>query len=162
MIEKSGNIVYNEVQSAQVLLGYPIMNAGCCKVIIHPKWSTVSSPLHFACAVSSCHSLLTLNNSTGGVSGINRNDGIGGSGNRGSEELLLAGCFKERDSCRCQCITYMSWVSGNEERLWAGVAAAAAATSSLTPDGGRMQFCILFPRSISSPARKWNLRVRRT
>lgn len=41
MIHQCGNIVYNEVQSAQVLLGYRIMNAGCCKVLLHPQWGSV-------------------------------------------------------------------------------------------------------------------------
>eukprot|EP01039_Chlorochromonas_danica_P008851 gene8851-9760_t len=40
----AGNSIYNEVQSAQILLGYDYMNAGCCKVLLHPVWTTAVYP----------------------------------------------------------------------------------------------------------------------
>lgn len=40
--ESDGNSIYNEVQSAMILLQYRIMNVGCCKVLLHPQWNSVS------------------------------------------------------------------------------------------------------------------------
>lgn len=37
------NRTYNEVEGFQILLNYRVMNAGCCKILLHPQWGSVSS-----------------------------------------------------------------------------------------------------------------------
>ena len=44
MITKDANKVFSEVDSAQQLLGYSVMNAGCCKVLLHPSWGSAVYP----------------------------------------------------------------------------------------------------------------------
>eukprot|EP00195_Chlamydomonas_chlamydogama_P015190 CAMPEP_0202889956 /NCGR_PEP_ID=MMETSP1392-20130828/492_1 /ASSEMBLY_ACC=CAM_ASM_000868 /TAXON_ID=225041 /ORGANISM="Chlamydomonas chlamydogama, Strain SAG 11-48b" /LENGTH=136 /DNA_ID=CAMNT_0049573411 /DNA_START=46 /DNA_END=453 /DNA_ORIENTATION=+ len=38
MVHKECNSVYPEVEGLSVLKGYKTANAGCCKVLLHPKW----------------------------------------------------------------------------------------------------------------------------
>ena len=40
MITREANKVYSEVDGAQQLLGYGVHNAGCCKILLHPKWGS--------------------------------------------------------------------------------------------------------------------------
>lgn len=35
---------YSEVEGLSVLLGFRTANAGCCKVVLHPKWGTSVYP----------------------------------------------------------------------------------------------------------------------
>lgn len=44
MLTPNCNKVYDEVQSAQVILNYPIMNADCCKILLHPQWGSAVYP----------------------------------------------------------------------------------------------------------------------
>ena len=37
-------MVYNEVDALSTLLGYQVQNAGCCKVVFHPKWGSSVYP----------------------------------------------------------------------------------------------------------------------
>ncbi|KAK3263999.1 hypothetical protein CYMTET_27235 [Cymbomonas tetramitiformis] len=44
MITRESRVVYGEVDALQTLLGYKTQNAGCCKVILHPKWGSSVYP----------------------------------------------------------------------------------------------------------------------
>ena len=44
MLTKDANKVFSEVDSAEQLLGYGVMNAGCCKVLLHPAWGSAVYP----------------------------------------------------------------------------------------------------------------------
>jgi len=44
MLTPEANKVFSEVDSAQQLLGYGVMNCGCCKVLLHPSWSSAVYP----------------------------------------------------------------------------------------------------------------------
>ena len=44
MLTPDCNKVFNEVQSAQLLLGYAVMDANCCKIICHPAWGSSVYP----------------------------------------------------------------------------------------------------------------------
>ncbi|GBG66435.1 hypothetical protein CBR_g61478 [Chara braunii] len=44
MIHKGPNNPYGEVEALGTLLGYSFANAGCCKVILHPKWGSSVYP----------------------------------------------------------------------------------------------------------------------
>lgn len=44
MIHQAGSTVYSEVDAASTLLGFSTQNAGCCKVLLHPKWKTYVYP----------------------------------------------------------------------------------------------------------------------
>ena len=44
MIYRNTNTVYGEVDALSTLLNYPVANAGCCKVVLHPKWGTSVYP----------------------------------------------------------------------------------------------------------------------
>lgn len=44
MITTDANKVFSEVDSAEQLLGYSVMNAGCCKVLLHPAWGSAVYP----------------------------------------------------------------------------------------------------------------------
>mmetsp|Transcript_35378 Transcript_35378/g.42594 ORF Transcript_35378/g.42594 Transcript_35378/m.42594 type:complete len:96 (+) Transcript_35378:42-329(+) len=44
MVTKESRVVYGEVDALTTLLGYDTVNAGCCKVTIHPKWGTSVYP----------------------------------------------------------------------------------------------------------------------
>jgi hypothetical protein len=44
MIYKETNSVYGEVQALSTLLGYKTQNAGCCKILLHPKWGSAVYP----------------------------------------------------------------------------------------------------------------------
>jgi hypothetical protein len=44
MITREANKVYSEVDGAQQLLGYSVQNAGCCKILLHPNWSSAVYP----------------------------------------------------------------------------------------------------------------------
>lgn len=44
MITREANKVFSEVDSAEQLLGYSVMNAGCCKVLLHPAWGSAVYP----------------------------------------------------------------------------------------------------------------------
>eukprot|EP01040_Poterioochromonas_malhamensis_P016258 gene16258-18416_t len=38
------NQIFSEVQAAQSLHNYQIMNAGCCKILLHPEWGSAVYP----------------------------------------------------------------------------------------------------------------------
>lgn len=40
MIHKDTTTYYGEVDALQTLMGYTVSNAGCCKVVLHPKWGS--------------------------------------------------------------------------------------------------------------------------
>eukprot|EP00897_Mesotaenium_endlicherianum_P004783 jgi/Mesen1/4332/ME000022S03624 len=44
MIHRDTTTVYSEVDALATLLGYGYANAGCCKVILHPKWGSSVYP----------------------------------------------------------------------------------------------------------------------
>lgn len=44
MMHKETQTPYSEVEGLSVLLGYKTANAGCCKVVLHPKWGTSVYP----------------------------------------------------------------------------------------------------------------------
>ena len=44
MVNKENQAVYGEVDALSTLLGYKTANAGCCKVVLHPKWGTSIYP----------------------------------------------------------------------------------------------------------------------
>jgi len=44
MMHKESQTPYSEVEGLSVLLGYRTANAGCCKVVLHPKWGTSVYP----------------------------------------------------------------------------------------------------------------------
>jgi len=44
MIYRETNSVYGEVQALSTLLGYKTQNAGCCKILLHPKWGSAVYP----------------------------------------------------------------------------------------------------------------------
>ena len=44
MLTRDANKVFSEVDSAEQLLGYGVMNAGCCKVLLHPAWGSAVYP----------------------------------------------------------------------------------------------------------------------
>lgn len=41
---ENGSRVYGEVEGLVALLGYKTQNAGCCKIILHPKWGSSVYP----------------------------------------------------------------------------------------------------------------------
>jgi len=46
-VHKEGNTVYGEVQAMVTLLGYKTANAGCCSVLLHPRWGSSVYPASF-------------------------------------------------------------------------------------------------------------------
>jgi hypothetical protein len=44
MMHKETQTPYSEVEGLSLLLGYRTANAGCCKVILHPKWGSSVYP----------------------------------------------------------------------------------------------------------------------
>ena len=44
MVHKEGAGVYGEVDALVTLLGYATANAGCCKVVLHPRWGSAVYP----------------------------------------------------------------------------------------------------------------------
>ncbi|KAG1659103.1 hypothetical protein FOA52_013749 [Chlamydomonas sp. UWO 241] len=51
MIHQDSQIVYNEVEALSILKGYSTANAGCCKILLHPKWGSSVYPASlFTCA----------------------------------------------------------------------------------------------------------------
>jgi len=44
MLAPSSGKTFNEVDSMQSLLQYRVMNAGCCKVLLHPDWGSAVYP----------------------------------------------------------------------------------------------------------------------
>eukprot|EP00775_Hariotina_reticulata_P004124 gene4124-4370_t len=44
MIQQGTNNVYPEVEGLSVLLGYKTQNAGCCKIVLHPRWGSAVYP----------------------------------------------------------------------------------------------------------------------
>lgn len=44
-----GNKVYSEVDGMQLLLQYRVMNAGRCKVLLHPQWGSSVYPASLFC-----------------------------------------------------------------------------------------------------------------
>lgn len=44
MVHRETGNVYGEVEALCTLLGYQTQNAGCCKVILHPKWGSSVYP----------------------------------------------------------------------------------------------------------------------
>ncbi|KAL6750020.1 methylmalonic aciduria and homocystinuria type D protein [Haematococcus lacustris] len=44
MIQREGNTVYAEVEALSQLMGYKTANAGCCKVLLHPRWGSAVYP----------------------------------------------------------------------------------------------------------------------
>ncbi|GJP30001.1 hypothetical protein CLOM_g22026 [Closterium sp. NIES-68] len=47
MVNRNSQTYYGEVEAAQTLLGYPVANAGCCKVLLHPAWGSAVYPATF-------------------------------------------------------------------------------------------------------------------
>ncbi|CAN0431337.1 unnamed protein product [Laminaria digitata] len=43
------NKVYSEVEGLQLLLQYQVMNAGSCKVLLHPQWGSAVYPASLFC-----------------------------------------------------------------------------------------------------------------
>jgi len=41
---REGQVVYSEVDALSTLLGFATANAGCCKVVLHPKWGSSIYP----------------------------------------------------------------------------------------------------------------------
>lgn len=44
MVHKESCGVYGEVDALVSLLGYATSNAGCCKVVLHPRWGSAVYP----------------------------------------------------------------------------------------------------------------------
>lgn len=44
MIHRDTSAVYGEVEALCTLLGYRTQNAGCCKVLLHPRWGSAVYP----------------------------------------------------------------------------------------------------------------------
>lgn len=44
MMHKETQTPYSEVEGLALLLGYRTANAGCCKVVLHPKWGSSVYP----------------------------------------------------------------------------------------------------------------------
>ena len=44
MLTDDCNKVFSEVQSAVTLLHYSTQNAGCCKILLHPRWHAAVYP----------------------------------------------------------------------------------------------------------------------
>ena len=44
MVHKQTGSPYGEVEALCTLLGYQTANAGCCKVILHPRWGSAVYP----------------------------------------------------------------------------------------------------------------------
>ncbi|CAM9126866.1 unnamed protein product, partial [Phaeothamnion confervicola] len=44
MLTTEGNKVYSEVEGMQALMQYPVINAGGCKVLLHPAWGSAVYP----------------------------------------------------------------------------------------------------------------------
>lgn len=44
MFDPNPNRAYSEVDGVQTLLKYKVMNAGCCKVLLHPQWGSSIYP----------------------------------------------------------------------------------------------------------------------
>eukprot|EP00953_Heterococcus_sp_UTEX-ZZ885_P006372 3898-Heterococcus_DN1.PRE.2 len=44
MMLSGGNKVYSEVEGMQLLLQYQVMNAGMCRVLLHPLWGSAVYP----------------------------------------------------------------------------------------------------------------------
>eukprot|EP00850_Spirogloea_muscicola_P004193 SM000018S03558 [mRNA] locus=s18:34600:35835:+ [translate_table: standard] len=44
MVHRGTSTVYSEVDALQFFLGYSCQNAGCCKVVLHPKWGSAVYP----------------------------------------------------------------------------------------------------------------------
>eukprot|EP00879_Flechtneria_rotunda_P026377 GHRR01028121.1.p2 GENE.GHRR01028121.1~~GHRR01028121.1.p2 ORF type:complete len:150 (+),score=51.42 GHRR01028121.1:319-768(+) len=44
MIHQGTNNVYLEVEGLSLLLGYKTQNAGCCKIVLHPRWGSSVYP----------------------------------------------------------------------------------------------------------------------
>jgi len=47
MVHQDSQSVYDEVASLAVLRGFKVSNAGCCKVVLHPKWGSFIYPASF-------------------------------------------------------------------------------------------------------------------
>eukprot|EP00899_Mesostigma_viride_P010122 jgi/Mesvir1/19110/Mv12855-RA.1 len=47
MVHRETQVVYSEVDSMEYLLGYKTANAGCCKVLLHPRWGSGVYPSTF-------------------------------------------------------------------------------------------------------------------
>ena len=45
----SGNKVYSEVDGMQALLQYKVQNAGCCKILLHPRYGSAVYPATIFC-----------------------------------------------------------------------------------------------------------------
>jgi len=61
MITTNANKPFNEVASAEMLLGYSVVNTGCCKVLLHPSWGSHVYPatMHTTAPPDLIMSLLT-------------------------------------------------------------------------------------------------------
>jgi len=44
MVNRDSGSVYGEVQALVSLLGYQTQNAGCCKIVLHPRWGSSVYP----------------------------------------------------------------------------------------------------------------------
>eukprot|EP00199_Chlamydomonas_sp_CCMP681_P003017 CAMPEP_0119107446 /NCGR_PEP_ID=MMETSP1180-20130426/10186_1 /TAXON_ID=3052 ORGANISM="Chlamydomonas cf sp, Strain CCMP681" /NCGR_SAMPLE_ID=MMETSP1180 /ASSEMBLY_ACC=CAM_ASM_000741 /LENGTH=167 /DNA_ID=CAMNT_0007092933 /DNA_START=49 /DNA_END=552 /DNA_ORIENTATION=+ len=44
MVHQEGQVVYAEVEALSVLQGFKTSNAGCCKILLHPKWGSAVYP----------------------------------------------------------------------------------------------------------------------
>jgi hypothetical protein len=44
MVHKDSTVPYGEVEGFSTLLGYKTSNAGCCKILLHPRWGSYIYP----------------------------------------------------------------------------------------------------------------------
>ena len=44
MLSEAGGQVYPDVVGAQMLLRYDTVDAGCCRVLLHPRWQSRCYP----------------------------------------------------------------------------------------------------------------------
>jgi hypothetical protein len=44
MVHRDTGAVYGEVEALCALLGYQSQNAGCCKIVLHPRWGSSVYP----------------------------------------------------------------------------------------------------------------------
>jgi hypothetical protein len=44
MVHRDTGAVYGEVEALSTLLGYRTQNAGCCKIVLHPRWGSSVYP----------------------------------------------------------------------------------------------------------------------
>ena len=47
MVHRNSQAIYDEVNALALLRSYKTANAGCCKVVLHPKWGSFIYPATF-------------------------------------------------------------------------------------------------------------------